>query len=182
MRFTLTCPQCGGSGQQRRRCGVCEGAGHVRRTETFDVRIPPGVDTGSRVRVPAKGNAGLRGGPPGDLFIITEVEPHPLFERKGDNLYIKVPITVTEAALGAKVEVPTIDGPTTIKIPPGTQSGQRLRLREKGAPSLRGNLRGDQFVEVQVVVPRVADERTKEILRELARLNPQDPRRDLKAK
>jgi len=182
MRFSLTCPQCGGSGKQRRRCAACGGAGHLRRPETFDARIPPGVDTGSRVRVPGKGNAGPGGGPPGDLFIVTDVESHPLFERKGDNIYVKVPVTITEAALGAKVEVPTIDGPATIKIPPGTQSGQKLRLRGKGAPSLRGNIRGDQFVEVQVVVPRVADERTKEILRELAHLNPEDPRRDLKGK
>jgi molecular chaperone DnaJ len=182
MRFSLTCPVCGGSGRQSRRCTACGGTGHIRRPETFDVRIPPGVDTGSRVRVPGKGNAGVGGGSPGDLFIVTEVEAHPLFERKGDNLYVKVPVSVPEAALGAKVEVPTIDGPATIKIPPGTQSGQRLRLRGKGAPSLRGNVRGDQFVEVQVMVPRVADERTKEILRELARLNPEDPRRDLKAK
>jgi len=182
MRFSLTCPQCGGSGKQRRRCAACGGAGYLRRPETFDVRIPPGVDTGSRVRVPGKGNAGPRGGPPGDLFIVTDVESHPLFERKGDNIYVKVPVTITEAALGAKVEVPTIDGPATIKIPPGTQSGQKLRLRGKGAPSLRGNIHGDQFVEVQVVVPRVADERTKEILRELAHLNPEDPRRDLKGK
>ena len=108
------------------------------------------------------------------------MEPHPFFERKGDNLHTKVPITVTEAALGTKVEVPTIDGPSTIRIPPGTQSGQRLRLRGKGAPSLRGDARGDQFVEVQVVVPKVADERSKEILRELGRLTLQDPRQDLK--
>jgi molecular chaperone DnaJ len=138
------------------------------------------VDTGSRVRVPAKGSVGKPGAPAGDLYIITDVEPHPYFERKGDNIYVKLPVTVTEAALGAKVEVPTLDGTTTIKIPPGTQSGQKLRLREKGAPSLRASVRGDQFVEVQVMVPRVADERTKEILRELGRLNPEDPRQDLK--
>jgi len=183
MRFSLTCPQCKGSGRQRRRCSACGGAGSVRKPETFEARIPPGVDTGSRVRVPSKGNAGSNGGAAGDLFIITEVEPHPVFERKGDNIYVKLPVTVTEAALGVKVEVPTLDGLSTIKIPPGTQSGQMLRLRGKGAPSLRessGRLRGDQFVEVQVRVPRVADERTKEILRELARLNPEDPRRDLK--
>ena len=182
MRFSVPCPECGGSGKHKRRCAACGGSGQTRRPETFEVRIPPGVDTGSRVRVPAKGNAGLAGAAQGDLFIVTDVEPHPYFERKGDNIYVKVPVTVPEAALGAKVEVPTIDGPATIKIPPGTQSGQRLRLREKGAPSLRGNARGDQFVEVQVVVPRVADERSKEILRELARLNPEDPRRELKAK
>jgi molecular chaperone DnaJ len=183
LRFSGPCPACSGSGRQRRRCSACGGTGHLQKPETFEVRIPPGVDTGSRVRVPAKGNAGINGGPPGDLFIVTEVESHPLFERKGDNLYVKLPVTVTEAALGAKVEVPTLDGPSTIRIPPGTQTGQKLRLRGKGAPSLRessGRLRGDQFVVVQVMVPRVADERSKEILRELARLNPENPRRDLK--
>jgi molecular chaperone DnaJ len=180
MRFTLTCPQCGGSGRQRRPCQACGGSGYVRKPESFEVRIPPGVDTGSRVRVPGKGNAGVNGGPAGDLYIVTEVEPHPIFERKGDNIYVKVPVTVAEAALGAKVEVPTLVGPSTIKIPPGTQSGQKLRIRGKGAPSLRGEARGDEFVEVQVMVPRVADERTKEILRELARLNPEDPRQELK--
>jgi molecular chaperone DnaJ len=180
MRFSVTCPHCGGSGRQRRRCAACGGKGQTQKPESFEVRIPPGVDTGSRVRIPGKGNAGIGGGGPGDLYIVTEVEPHPVYERKGDNIYVKVPVTVTEAALGARVEVPTIDGPTTIKIPPGTQSGQKLRLRGKGTPSLRANVRGDQFVEVQVVVPRVADERTKEILRELARLNPEDPRKDLK--
>jgi molecular chaperone DnaJ len=180
MRFSATCPECGGTGKQRQPCPKCGGRGFIRTPETFDVRIPPGADSSSRVRVPGKGNAGIHGGPPGDLYIVTDVEPHPVFERKGDNIYVKVPITVTEAALGAKIEVPTLDGPSTIKIPPGTQSGQRMRLRGKGAPSLRGDARGDQFVEVQVVVPRVADERTKEMLRELARLNPEDPRRDLR--
>jgi molecular chaperone DnaJ len=184
MRFAMTCPQCGGTGKQRRPCPKCHGTGSVRSPETLNVRIPPGVDTGSRVRVPGKGNAGNHGGPPGDLYIVTEVEQHPVFERKGDNFYVKLPVTITEAALGAKVEVPTIDGPSTIKIPPGTQSGQKLRLRGKGAPSLRdsaGEVRGDEFVEVQVMVPHVADERTKEILRELSRLNPDDPRKDLSA-
>jgi molecular chaperone DnaJ len=179
MRFSVTCPDCGGSGKQKRRCSTCGGTGQTRRPETFEVRIPPGVDTGSRVRVAGKGSSGKSDGPAGDLFIVTDVDPHPYFERKGDNIYVKLPVTVTEAALGAKVEVLTIDGTTTIKIPPGTQSGQKLRLREKGAPSLRASVRGDQFVEVQVMVPHVADERTKEILRELARLNPDDPRRAL---
>ncbi len=179
MRFSMTCPQCGGTGREQSRCTTCNGAGFIRKPETFDVRIPPGVDTGSRVRVPAKGNAGSNGGPPGDLYILTDVEAHPYFERKGDNFYVKVPVTVTEAALGTKVEVPTIDGPTTIRIPPGTQGGQKLRIRGKGAPSLRANQRGDQFVEVEIRVPRVADERSKEILRELDRLNHTDPRADL---
>ena len=180
MRFNVTCPQCGGTGRHRRPCPACGGSGLVRKPKSFEVRIPPGVDTGSRVRVPGKGNAGAHGGPAGDLYIVTEVEPHPIFERKGDNIYVKVPVTVSEAALGAKVEVPSLVGPSTIKIPPGTQSGQKLRLRGKGAPSLRSEARGDQFVEVQVMVPRVADERTREILRELAHLNPEDPRRELK--
>lgn len=180
MRFSMTCPQCGGTGRQLSSCPACNGTGHIRKPETFDVRIPPGVDTGSRVRVPGKGNAGTNGGPPGDLYIVTDIEAHPFFERKGDNIYVKVPITVAEAALGTKVEVPTIDGPTTIRIPPATQSGQKLRIRGKGTPSLRANQRGDQFVEVEIKVPRIADERSKEILRELERLNPEDPRSELK--
>jgi len=180
MRFSMTCPQCGGTGRQQTRCPACHGTGHIRRPETFDVRIPPGVDTGSRVRVPGKGNAGTHGGPPGDLYILTDVEAHPYFDRKGDNFYVKVPISVAEAALGTKVDVPTIDGPTTIRIPPGTQSGQKLRIRGKGAPSLRASMRGDQFVEIEIQVPRVADERSKEILRELDRLNPADLRSGLR--
>jgi len=180
MQFMMSCPDCGGSGKQKRRCSTCGGSGQTRRPESFEVKIPPGVDTGSRIRVAGKGGAGRTGGAAGDLYIITDVETHPYFERKGDNIYVKLPVTVTEASLGAKVEVPTLVGMTTIKIPPGTQSGQKLRLREKGAPSLRSSGRGDQFVEVQVMVPRVADERTKEILRELARLNPEDPRRDVR--
>lgn len=181
MKFSGPCPTCGGSGKQRPLCPVCGGAGLIRKPETFEVRIPAGVDTGSRVRVAGKGNAGLNGGPRGDLYIITEVTPHPIFERRGDNLYVKVPVTITEAALGAKVEVPTVDGPSVIRIPPGTQSGQTLRLRGKGAPVLReSGMRGDEFIEVQVRVPHVSDERTKELLRELAHLNPEDPRANLK--
>ncbi len=180
MTFSGPCPDCGGTGKRKPVCPNCSGAGYVSKPETFEVRIPAGVDTGSRVRVAGKGNTGRNGGPPGDIYIVTDVEPHPFFERKGDNIYVKVPVTVTEAALGAKVEVPTLDGPSTIKIPPGTQSGQKLRLRGKGVRSLRGDARGDQFVEVQVAVPRVADERSKDLLRELARLNPEDPRASLK--
>lgn len=183
MRFSGPCPDCNGTGKRRPQCPACGGSGLIRKPESFEVRIPAGVDTGSRVRVAGKGNAGRNGGPRGDLIIVTDVDRHPLFERKGDNIYVKVPITVSEAALGAKVEVPTLDGSSVIRIPPGTQNGQSLRLRGKGAPSLRGaaGIRGDEFIEVQVMVPRVADERTKEILRELARLNPEDPRANLRA-
>jgi molecular chaperone DnaJ len=131
------------------------------------------------MRVPNKGNAGRLGGPPGDLYLIISVRPHDFFRREGNDIVCMVPITVTEAALGTKIEVPSVDGKTLLRIPPGTQSGQKFRLKGKGAPSLRGELPGNQIVEVRVIVPRVADERSKEILRELARLNPEDPRAGL---
>jgi molecular chaperone DnaJ len=131
------------------------------------------------MRVPGKGNAGRAGGPVGDLYLIISVRPHEFFRREGNDIHCAVPITVTEAALGTKIEVPSIDGKALLRIPPGTQSGQKFRLRGKGAPSLKGELKGNQIVEVHVVVPRVADERSKEILRELARLNPEDPRAGL---
>ena len=149
-------------------CRTCGGEGRLRRAETIDVRIPPGAQTGSRVRVAAHGNAGVMGGPAGDLYILIRVQPHPFFERRGDDLYTVVPITVSEAALGAKVEVPTIDGRALVRIPPGTDSGKKFRLREKGAPVARHQgKRGDQYVEVQVVVPRPEDERVRNMLREL---------------
>src|SRR5712692_3471355 len=180
MRFNLTCQRCGGTGRLRTICKACGGEGRVRRAETLDVRIPAGVQTGSRVRVPGRGNAGTLGGPPGDLYIITDVQPHPFFERRGDDLYTVVPITVTEATLGAKIEVPTMDGRSMVRIPPGTNSGQKFRLREKGVPLARSpGRRGDQYVEVQVVVPKPVDERVRSLLRELGKLAPEDPRRDL---
>ena len=151
--------------------------------ETLEVRIPPGAHTGSRVRVAGRGNVGTDGGPAGDLYFIIQVAPHPFFERRGDDLYTTVPITVTEASLGAKVEVPTIDGRAQVRIPPGTDSGKKLRLREKGAPSSRHQgHRGDQIVEVQVVVPRPEDEHVKQLLRELSKAAPEDPRQGIFAK
>jgi molecular chaperone DnaJ len=181
MMFETPCRHCGGSGGfEYATCARCHGAGLLPKSETVRISIPPGVSNGSRVRVPGKGEAGLFGGPDGDLFIVTKVDEHEFFQRKGDNLFCQVPITFVEAALGAKIEVPTIDGSQTIRIPPGTQSHQKLRIREKGVPSLRGGVRGDQFVEVIVHVPRVADERSKEILREFAALNRENPRDDLK--
>lgn len=182
MRFTSVCSRCRGSGKERAdACEECRGDGRREVTETLRARIPPGVDNGSKVRIQGKGHAGRRGAPSGDLFIITNVAPHPFFTREGDNIYCTVPITVTEAALGTKIDVPTLDGLATMKIPPGTQSGQRFRLREHGARSLRTNLRGDQFVEVRVVLPQIKDERSKEILREFARLNPQNPRENIRS-
>ena len=180
MRFQITCSRCGGTGKLRTACRTCGGEGRVARMETLDVRIPPGAQTGSRVRVAGRGNVGLHGGPPGDLYIVMKVEPHPFFDRRGDDLFTVVPITVTEASLGAKVEVPTIDGRAQVRIPPGTNSGKKLRLREKGAPSARhAGKRGDQIVEVQVVVPKPEDERVRNLLKELSRIDPEDPRREI---
>ncbi len=153
------------------------------RTESLEVRIKAGTRDGQRIRLAGKGNAGARGGAPGDLYVIIRIEPHPVFHRDGDNIYLTVPVTASEAALGAKVEVPTIDGRAELKIPPGTQSGQKLRLREKGVPSAtKDGVRGDEIVEIAVKVPMPRDERTKELLRELAKLNPEDPRAQLWAK
>ncbi len=180
MRFQITCSRCGGAGKLHTVCRNCGGEGRVAKMETLDVRIPPGAQTGSRVRVAGRGNAGLHGGPPGDLYIVMKVEPHPFFERRGDDLFTVVPITVPEASLGAKVEVPTIDGRAQVRIPPGTNSGKKLRLREKGAPSARhSGKRGDQIVEVQVVVPKPEDERVRNLLKELSKIDPEDPRREI---
>jgi molecular chaperone DnaJ len=176
MKFNLTCPRCGGTGKLQSVCPTCHGDGRVLRTETVEVRIPPGAQNGSRLRVAGKGNAGTMGMPPGDLYITLRVEPHPVFQRDGDNIEIHVPVTVTEAGLGAKIEVPTIDGRALLKIPPGTQNGQKFRLREKGVLNSRKGTHGDQIVEVSLVAPKVQDERTKEILRELSQLHPEDPR------
>lgn len=179
MRFSGTCRTCNGTGRIGGRCRACGGSGTVPWQETITVRIPAGVAHGYRMRVAGKGNAGRSGSPPGDLYLIISVRPHEFFRREGNDIVCTVPITVTEAALGSKIEVPSIDGKTLLRIPPGTQSGQKFRLRGKGAPSLRGELQGNQIVEVRVVVPKIADERSKEILRELARLNPENPRAGL---
>jgi molecular chaperone DnaJ len=181
MRFQLTCKSCGGTGKARNVCPDCAGEGRRLTPESVEIRIPAGTQDGTRMRISGKGNSGAGGGPAGDLYLVVGVEPHAFFERKGADIHIKVPVTVTEAALGAKIEVPTIDGRALLKIPPGTQSGQRFRLREKGVESTRSGTRGDQFVEVSVQVPQVRDERSKEILRELATLNPEDPRAGLES-
>jgi len=177
LRFSQECPDCGGSGKRRPPCALCKGKGVLPKTENVKVRIPAGVDTGSRVRIPGKGEGGRLGAPPGDLYIITKVGPHKYFTRKGDNIYVTVPITVPEAALGAKIEVPTVNGKAQLRIPPGTQSGQKFRLRGRGAPSLRDpTVHGDQFVEAQVILPKVISEETKELLRKYAQMNEENPR------
>jgi molecular chaperone DnaJ len=178
LQFSQTCPDCEGTGKRRPPCGLCNGKGVTPISEQVKVRIPPGVDAGSRVRVPGRGQGGRLGAPAGDLFIVTRVGDHKFFKRKGDNIYVTVPITVSEAALGARIEVPTVESKAQLKIPSGTQSGQKFRLRERGFPSLRNpSLRGDQFVEVQITLPKVISEETKEILRQFERANPENPRK-----
>jgi molecular chaperone DnaJ len=179
MRFSLTCPRCNGTGRLRNTCPVCHGEGRVPRNEIVDVRIPPGAQNGSRLRVPGKGNAGTMGAPAGDLYITLRVEPHPIFRRNGDDIEITVPVRVDEAGLGAKIEVPTIDGRALLKIPQGTKSGQKLRMREKGVQNPRKHTRGDQIVEIVIQAPDVTNERTREILRELAKVDSRDPRAEM---
>jgi molecular chaperone DnaJ len=179
MVFSKPCAQCGGSGRQRQtRCPACDGQQVEVRTESLTINIPPGLADGARIRVPAKGHAGRNGGESGDLYITVKVQPHPLFRRDGDDLHLMVPLAVHEAALGAKIEVPTPEGPARLRVPPGTQSGQRFRLRERGVVSRAGR-RGDLVVEVQLVLPRLIDERSKELLREFGRINSADVRQGL---
>jgi len=182
MRFNVPCTRCGGTGKLRTPCKTCSGEGRVRHTETIDVRIPAGVANGGRVRVPGKGNAGTMGAPAGDLYLAVAVKPHDFFERRGNDLYTKIPVTISEATLGAKIEVPTIDGRSLVRIPPGTNSGKTLRLKEKGVPSARNGARGDQYVEIQVVVPPPTDERVRNLMKELEKVAPEDPRKDLFSK
>jgi molecular chaperone DnaJ len=180
MVFSKNCPHCGGSGRLRQlRCETCHGQGVETRSESVSVHIPAGVADGARVRVPAKGHAGSRGGPPGDLYIDVEVAQHPVYRRVGDDLCLTLPIAVHEAALGARIEVPTPDGAARLRVPPGTQSGQRFRLRERGVPSPRGGRRGDLVVEVRLMLPKILDERSKELLREFGRINGESVRDEL---
>ncbi|HUV68032.1 MAG TPA: J domain-containing protein [Terracidiphilus sp.] len=177
MKFNIPCPRCNGTGRTSNMCATCHGEGTVSRSESVDFRIKPGTRDGQRIRLQGKGNAGVNGGAAGDLFLIVRTGTHPVFTRVGDDIQLKVPVTVAEASLGAKVDVPTIDGRAQLKIPPGTQSGQKLRMRERGVESAQQpGQRGDQIVTIEVVVPHLQDERSREIMRELAKLNNQDPR------
>jgi len=179
MRLSQVCPSCGGRGKKRSFCSACAGRGVALQTERLSVKIPPGVDNGSKVRLAEKGETGPNGAPTGDLYIITRIRPHAFFERKGDNIHSKIPLSIPEASLGAKIEVPTVDGMTAMRIPPETSSGQVFRLRGKGVPHLKGSGRGDQYVEVRIVVPKGLDARSQQLLKDFERLNPEDPRRDL---
>src|SRR5579885_1718080 len=182
MRCNVPCTRCGGTGKIRTACKTCGGEGRIRRSETIDVRIPPGVDNGARVRVPGKGNSGTMGAPAGDLYLRVVVQPHPVFERRGSDIYVKLPVTVSEATLGAKVEVPTIDGRSVVRIPPSTSSGRTLRLREKGVPNPRTGARGDEYVEIEIIVPEPTDERVRNLMKELEHVAPADPRKALFSK
>jgi len=177
MKFNIPCPRCNGTGRSSSTCTTCHGEGVVSKSEPVEFRIKAGTRDGQRIRLQGKGNAGLNGGAPGDLFLIVRTGTHPVFTRVGDDIQLTVPVTIAEASLGAKVDVPTIDGRAQLKIPPGTQSGQKLRLRERGVENAQSpDKRGDQIVTVDVVVPTLNDERSREIMRELAKLNNHDPR------
>jgi molecular chaperone DnaJ len=180
MVFAKTCGQCAGTGVLRQAsCTVCAGSGVEARAEMVPLSVPAGVADGDRLRVAGRGHAGVRGGEAGDLYITVQVEPHPVFRREGDDLHVTVPIGIHEAALGARVEIPTFDGPARLRVPPGAQSGQHLRLHERGVPSRRGGRRGDLVVELRVVLPSVLDERSKDLLRAFGEINAGDVRAEL---
>jgi len=168
--FTVerTCPTCGGIGQiVKNPCKACNGQGRVQKERALSVNIPAGVETGTRIRLSGEGEAGMRGGPTGDLYIFIEVAPHEIFEREEANLFCRVPVSMTRAALGGDIEVPTIDGGRSrVKIPGGSQSGRQMRLRGKGMPALRGSGRGDMFIELAVETPVNLTSRQKDLLRE----------------
>ncbi len=173
--FTVerTCPTCGGLGQIiKNPCESCGGAGRVEKNRSLNVNIPAGVETGTRIRLAGEGEAGLRGGPTGDLYIFIEVEEHPIFRRDGVHLSCRVPVSMTSAALGGEIEVPTIDGGRSrVKIPSGSQTGKQMRLRGKGMPALRGTGRGDMFIELAVETPVNLTGKQKELLREFEKLS-----------
>ncbi len=170
--FTQTCPTCGGAGTKvEKPCSACRGEGRVPKTTKLNVRSPPGVDTGSRLRSSGNGEAGLAGGQPGDLYIVLSVKEHELFERQGEDLFCEIPIKFTLATLGGTIEVPTLSGKASLKIPAATQSGTTFRLRGKGMPSLRGSAPGDQLVRVHVEVPTSLSGEQRRILEEFARVS-----------
>lgn len=169
------CSNCGGQGQiVKEKCPECYGAGQVKRRKKIHVKVPAGIDDGAKLRVSGEGEAGINGGPPGDLYIVIRVKPHEFFERDGYDIYCEVPITFAQAALGDELEVPTLEGRVKLRIPPGTQTGTFFRLRNKGVPRLRGHGQGDQHVKVVVVTPTNLTEKQKELLREFASIGGED--------
>ena len=172
---TRTCTRCRGEGKVvETPCRECGGAGTVRRSSRLKVKIPAGIDNGQFVRLAGQGEAGYRGGPPGDLLIVVHVRPHELFTRQGNDVLCEVPISFVQAALGDEIEVPTLDGPVKLRVPEGTQSGKVMRLRGKGVQDVRGYGRGDQLVTLRVVTPTKLTPKQKELLREFAQESGQD--------
>lgn len=165
-----TCPRCGGEGEViTSPCSECHGQKRVQVTRKISVSIPAGVDDETRVRLEGQGEAGMYGGPPGNLYVVLHVQPHPYFQREDSDILLELPINIVQAALGDEVEVPTLDGPQKLVIPPGTQHGKTFRLKGKGVPRLHRGGRGDQIVTVRVVIPTNLDEKQKQLLRELGK-------------
>jgi molecular chaperone DnaJ len=171
-----TCPRCEGEGEVvSTPCATCKGQKRMQVTRKLRVTVPPGIDDGMQIRLAGEGEHGLRGGPPGNLYVVVSVKKHPLFQREGNDLLMDLPINIVQAALGDKIEVPTLNGDVSFTIPPGTQHGQTFRIRDAGVPHLRRNGRGDLIVTTQVVVPRKLTEQQKALLRELARSLVKEP-------
>lgn len=168
--ISSTCPDCRGEGRViRNACPDCLGAGKVKVNRNVHIKVPAGVDTGSRLRLRGEGQEGKYGGPSGDLYVFIHVEPHEFFQRDGTDVYCRIPISVTQAALGATIEIPTLQGSEKLKIPKGTQSGKMFRLKGKGVPHLRGFGRGDEIVQITVTTPTNLNKRQEELLREFAK-------------
>jgi molecular chaperone DnaJ len=171
-----TCPTCRGSGKVvPEPCPTCSGAGRIKRHKTLSVRIPPGVDQDDRIRLTGEGEAGMSGGPPGDLYVVVSLKPHPMFQREGADLHCEMPISFATAALGGEIEIPTLDGHAKIKVPPETQTGQVFRLRNKGIRPVRGSVQGDLYCHVSIETPVKLTARQKELLRELEEISQEDP-------
>ncbi|MYL46627.1 molecular chaperone DnaJ [Virgibacillus halodenitrificans] len=161
------CHYCNGTGKIiPEKCGTCGGAGKVKKNKTIHISIPAGIDEGQQIRVAGKGEAGINGGPPGDLYVVVQVKPHDFFEREGDHIFCELPLTYAQAALGDEVEVPTVHGKVMLKVPAGTQTGKTFRMRGKGSPNVRGYGHGDQHIKVKVMTPTNLTDRQKELLRE----------------
>jgi molecular chaperone DnaJ len=180
--FSQPRPRCHGNGSiVEKPCRRCRGTGRERATKRFSVKIPAGSKTGTRIRLKGRGEAGHNGGPAGDLYVVVDVDPSPLFERRGSDLVLDVPVTYAEAALGAKVEIPTPEGPVSLKIPAGTEGGKLLRVKGRGAPHLKGNGRGDLLARVKVTVPKKLSKAEREALEEYGKVSREDPRERMSA-
>jgi molecular chaperone DnaJ len=176
IQFTKPCPHCHGHGQIGKACPICQGNGRVLATEKIKVAVPQGVREGSKVRVTGKGEPGVNGGPPGDLYLVIHIRAHPFLKREGDNLYMEVPVTISEAMAGATIAIPTIGGQVRVKVPPKSQSGQTLKLKGKGAFNPKTKQRGDLMVKLAVRVPQTDDKETLDAAEKMSRLYKTDLR------